>query len=204
MADRNQVELEGMLDAALAKYAAIEPRAGLEDRVLANLRAEQARVPNRAWWRWSVAGALAVVIIGLGLAWRSGKPSQPFAANHPSPPAESPAEVPTSRASKFAGNANGGTRATSKNVATQLAGHRRHAVAGSNPPKLDQFPSPQPLSEQEKRLQSYVAKYPEHAVLVARALTNALSPDQLKGMQAFPIHTGAMASEEPNDDTTER
>jgi hypothetical protein len=31
-------EFDRMLDAALAKYAAVEPRTGLEERVLANLR----------------------------------------------------------------------------------------------------------------------------------------------------------------------
>ena len=50
MADENQNHdwqaaerdpLDRDLDAALAKYAAVEPRAGLEDRVLANLRAER-------------------------------------------------------------------------------------------------------------------------------------------------------------------
>ncbi len=42
MADKTHDELDRMLDAALAKYAAAEPRAGLEARVLANLRARDA------------------------------------------------------------------------------------------------------------------------------------------------------------------
>jgi hypothetical protein len=36
-------------------------------------------------------------------------------------------------------------------------------------PKLDVFPSPLPLSEQEKLLATYVGQYPEHAALVAEA-----------------------------------
>ena len=48
MTNRKQDEFDRMLDAALAKYAAVEPRTGLEERVLANLRAEQARVPDHA------------------------------------------------------------------------------------------------------------------------------------------------------------
>ncbi len=44
-------------------------------------------------------------------------------------------------------------------------------------PKLDQFPSPQPLSEQEKILTNYVAQYPEHAVLIARARSEDLRRD---------------------------
>ena len=47
MANEKQDELDRMLDATLAKYAAAEPRAGFEERVLANLRAERARVPDR-------------------------------------------------------------------------------------------------------------------------------------------------------------
>jgi hypothetical protein len=45
-------------------------------------------------------------------------------------------------------------------------------------PKLAQFPSPQPLSEQERILASYVAKYPEQAALVAQARAQALQQDR--------------------------
>jgi hypothetical protein len=41
-------------------------------------------------------------------------------------------------------------------------------------PKLDVFPSPLPLSEQEKILAIYVAQYPQHAALVAEARMDAL------------------------------
>jgi hypothetical protein len=197
MADRNQDDLDSVLDAALAKYAAVEPRAGLEERILANLQSPQARVPNRAWWPWSVAGAwAAVVVVVLTLAWRSAQPPHLSVSNHSSTTAQSPRQPEALVAPSLGGNQDRGNKV--RRATVQL-----RAVIAINP-KLDQFPSPQPLSEQEKMLQSYVAKYPEHAVLVARALTNALSPDQLKGMQAFPVHTGAMDSEEPNDDTTER
>ena len=82
MADENWDRLDRMLEAALAKYAAAEPRPGLEDRVLANLRAERTRMPVHAWWRWSVAAVLAVVIVAMALAWRSGKSSLPVVADH--------------------------------------------------------------------------------------------------------------------------
>ena len=64
-------ELDRVLDAALAKYAAVEPRTGLEERVLANLRSA-APSANGTWWRWSfAAAAAAVLLIALTLAWRS-------------------------------------------------------------------------------------------------------------------------------------
>jgi hypothetical protein len=44
-------------------------------------------------------------------------------------------------------------------------------------PKLAQFPSPRPLSEQEKILMSYVAQYPQTAALVAQDRAEALERD---------------------------
>jgi hypothetical protein len=41
-------------------------------------------------------------------------------------------------------------------------------------PRLEQFPSPQPLSDQEKILMSYVTEYPEHATLIAQARAEVL------------------------------
>jgi|SRR5580658_829937 hypothetical protein len=214
MADKMQDELDSALDAALAKYAAVEPRAGLDGRILANLRAEPARVRDRSWWRWCVAGALAtVVVVALALAWRSGKPSRPIVANHSSPTTQASKEQATKVTSTGGANerplhaSNLARRPTTDPV-------RRATVVAANPtpdrpqldqPKLDQFPSPRPLSEQEKILQSYVAQYPEKAVLIARARSEALQRDleEMK-MNAFAYGQQRADSEEQNHDTTER
>ena len=184
MADRKQDELDHALDAALAKYAAVEPRAGLEDRILANLRTERLRVPDRAWWRWGVAGALAaVVVLALGLAWRSTRPSQPVVKLRPTPTlqsAQKPAPQPAS---------NAGGKPTRRNqpgphrlVAAQgTTVHRaRPEVIASADPKLDQFPSPRPLSEQEKILLDYVGRFPVQAVRVAEAQTALAQREELE------------------------
>ena len=87
-----QSEFDSTLDAALAKYAAVEPRAGLEARVLANLRAEHARVPENTYWRWSVVTAVViVVVVALALPWKSGKPSQ-IVLQHPPTTTQAPKE----------------------------------------------------------------------------------------------------------------
>ena len=211
MEDRKQDELDHTLDAALAKFAAVEPRAGLEERILANLRAERSRVLDRAWWRWSAAGALAVVIVvAVALAWRSGKPSHgvianhsstmPHAAKHPTTPI-----VANGRENQVRGNH---ARPQQRVARRRTAVHRPQSIVASANPKLDRFPSPQPLSEQEKILASYVEKYPEEAVLLARARTEALRQDQLEEMKAFPSGSSsgsrATDSEEGNGDSTER
>jgi hypothetical protein len=55
---------------------------------------------------------------------------------------------------------------------------RRRQPTVAAGPKLEQFPSPQPMSEQEKILASYVAQYPEHAALIAEARSEALKKDR--------------------------
>src|ERR1035438_2379526 len=71
--DSQNDELDRALNAALTKYSSVDPRAGLEERILANLWS-QPTAPSRAWWRWGLAGALAVmVIVAMAVAWRSGR-----------------------------------------------------------------------------------------------------------------------------------
>ncbi len=166
MANEKSDELDQMLGAALAKYAAVEPRAGLEERVLATLRAGQARVPDRAWWRWGMMAAVAaVVVVAVFLAWR----------------AERAPHGPTHTAVMQHGALQTWTQVTANGaqhgVHPQAAGParkttRHHAlmpVMLAAQPKLDRFPSPQPLSEQEQALARYVSEFPQEAALISRA-----------------------------------
>ena len=204
MANRKQDELDRLLDVALAKYAVAEPRVGLEERVLANLRAEQARVSDHAWWRWSaIAAVAAVVVVVLALSVRSVKPSHPVAADHPSTPTQAPKDPGT----KIVSNRHRSRPRLApllSTAPTQAVRFSPAEVASARPPKLDQFPSPQPLSEQEKLLRNYVAENPEQAVLLARARTEALRQDQLEEMNSFPSGDPNRDSEERNYGTTER
>lgn len=191
-------ELDRMLDATLAKYVAVEPRAGLEDRVLANLRAERANKLHRAWWPWSVAAAAAMIFVVLvPLLWRADRSTPPIAADrHPLHAPQGSQKSGTQLAS------NGRERPTGpRKLDAAPKKIRRVYRLILDQPKLDQFPSPQPLSEQEKILANYVAKYPEHAVLIARARTEQLRRDELEEM---PAGDGARDSEERNHDAPER
>jgi hypothetical protein len=202
-------DLDRQLDTALAKYAQIEPRAGLENRVLATLHAERSRVPQRAWWRWSVAGAVAVVVVvvALVLAWRSGKFHGRETAHRPSisaPAVSAPGlESAGSGVGPEAGKNDDHPPAPGPAPKHFVHGAHATAVASANP-KLDQFPSPQPLSEQERLLENYVAKYPERAVLLARARFEALQRDQLEEMNAFPSRDRTTDLKERDNDTAER
>jgi hypothetical protein len=171
-------------DAALAKFAAATPRAGLEERVLANLRAERGRVPDRSWWRWSVIAAVAVVaVVAVALALRSGKPRQEVTANPPRTTTPGPHQPEKQIVSK---NEVSGVQPPTPGP-RRKAGHPRHSSAAlASQPKLDQFPSPQPLSEQEKLLASYVAQFHEQAVLVARARAEIAIQDREREVRFAP------------------
>jgi hypothetical protein len=190
---KQQDELDRMLEATLAKYAAVEPRAGLEERVLANLRAERAGIPDRAWWRWGLAGALTavVLVVALALAWRSGKPSPQQIVQHPSTIEQSP-NVP-----QMPIVARDGHPAVQPVIGpTHTAGgrHARPAAMAEANPKLDVFPSPRPLSEQEKFLESYVSQFHREAVLIARARAELEIRDQQEEMRDAGADEGQRVS----------
>jgi len=205
MADMHD-EVDRRLDTALAKYAAAAPREGLEERILANLHAERVKAPQGTWWRWSIAGALGVaLVVALALAWTSGSPSPPVITNHliANHPSASVGRVEQARSHDRPepGEDSGHPPAVHPAIRHGMHHVSATAIAAANP-KLDQFPSPQPLSEQEKLLQSYVAENPERAVLVARARMEVLARD-LEEMKAFPSGDRP-ADVAPADDTTER
>ena len=153
--------LDLVIDAALAKYASIEPRAGLEQRVVANLRAGEAQVAHRAWWIWGFLGTLALaLVVFVALAWRVSIAAPPALAVHVPNPRLTPASPESRRTARSA-------RHTLRQRPILKTPRERETVASN--PKLDVFPSPLPLSEQEKLLSLYVEQNPEHAALVAEA-----------------------------------
>jgi len=166
-ADQLDDDLDPALDAALAKYAAVEPRAGLEDRVLANIRAERAQVQDRDWWRWSAAAALAAVaVVAVTLALRSGRPTQPVVGKHTPVTTQNPRQPERLVAN---GEAHSVRPPGHQPIHSTLARPYQPKVVATAAPKLDQFPSPRPWSEQELALARYVNEFPQEAMLIARA-----------------------------------
>lgn len=159
-------KLDRALDAALATYAAIEPRTGLNERILARLESASKSPSHSMWRRWSAAAAVfAAVIVTIGLAWRRYERTQPPIANRP-PTIQRPNEPAT----QFASNAAPSSvppKATGSPRRTRPRHLRPPLVAAQ--PKLDQFPSPQPLSAEDLALVRYVRSFPKEATLIAQA-----------------------------------
>jgi hypothetical protein len=164
------------LAAVLAKYAAVEPPPGLEERILVKLRASPQPV-NRVWSRWGLAAAAAVVIVA-AVAWRSGRPSHPVTRNDPPATTQGLRQPETQVANRDAGT----FRAPRGHVPIRKAAVHPQPNSAAHP-KLDVFPSPQPLSEQEKILASYVATYPKDAALIGEARMEALRRDREEELQ---------------------
>ena len=178
----NREERERMVDRLLdtaLQAESVEPRPGLEERILANLRAQ--RQP-RPWWRWAWAPALvaAMAFIVVGIATWRGVQHTPAASNSAS---DSPAQVnPTSRQAANAEPAAAAAlqlhkqvrdrhqamthqAATSETVALAQAIQPTPAVSM---PRQETFPSTTPLTEPERLLLAFVNQNREDAVLMAR------------------------------------
>jgi|ERR1700683_4332865 hypothetical protein len=190
----NNDQRDRELNAPLANYTSVEPRTGLEDRVLARLRAEKDHAPVRSQTSWPAVAALAAVIaVVASLAWTSRKPAQ----SGPSKPLAAAAKADEHTGTRIANYKGTGS------TPPQEAGSRRRlksrafqsATVVALAPKLDQFPSPQPLSEQETILFRYITNYPEHAALIAQARTDELRRD---GIEETSVRSGDADSQQRN------
>ena len=154
--------LDRSMDAVLANYSAITPRPGLEERILAKMRAERNRAPSRAWWNWGIATALTTIaLVSIALFLRSSKPSPVITQRGPAN-----VQVPT-QAPKTSVNHEIVAISRPAPAPIRRAHVERKSVAKG--PKLDRFPSPQPLSAEEAALAQYVTNFPKEARFVAEA-----------------------------------
>jgi hypothetical protein len=138
--------VDDLLDASLRQYRSQEPRAGLETRILANVRARE-RAARGGIWVWALgaaaAAALAVVAAVLYVPHRRPAPVAPVPQARAGKP-----ELPLAVA--VVPSAPSAARAEIRPVRRVTAERRRP----------EQFPTPIPLTEQEKLLLLYVKNTP--------------------------------------------
>jgi hypothetical protein len=162
---RDNDELDAMLDSALASYAEPGPDAGLEKRILARVSNEAATNARRRWlpWAFAIPVAACVVVLALfasGLLARHSRetlrPGESATRAHaPAVIAAQPESLPVRIANR--GERMTRTRASISKAATQP----EQNAAGVVPlPKLEVFPTPQPLTPAEQELASYAANAP--------------------------------------------
>jgi hypothetical protein len=151
--------LDELLDSALSAYSAVEPGPGLETRILANLREAESRKATRAWsfqWMWTGAAVLAAVLV-LVVARISHKP---VASSGNTIAHTQPASAETPARQKLPGSEKGARHRPQRHAAGQV---ENAALPLNQRPSV--FPSPSPLSEQEKLLLSYYARTPREELV---------------------------------------
>jgi len=143
--------VDELLDASLRQYRSEEPRSGLETRILAGARASERAAQPRGTWMWVLGAAtagLAVVAVILSLP-RPRPALAPSAAPRAATKPASPPIAPRAAAT----------------VPMTVRGGSRVTVAARRP---EQFPTPTPLSQEERLLLLYV-KTADESGLAAQA-----------------------------------
>src|SRR5688572_29212603 len=127
-------EQDRILDSALATYSAPDPRPGLEKRVVAKLLWQS---PRHAWPRWAVAVPMLAGMLAIVAYWI--RPAAPHAS---APQRVAQSALPT----KHIVQARPAT-AVAKAVRPRGASASRPGL-----PKASAFPSPSPLTAEERAL----------------------------------------------------
>lgn len=161
--ENNDQKLDRLLDELLSQYSAVEPRPGLETKVLARL-SESAHARTRWWmWRWLWAGAataIAAMILLFAFFPTRQTPQSPTIATTP-PSHEAPrVQLPHV------------VESGPPPLAATRRGPRRHphpsSAANTAVARKEVFPTPEPLSQQDMLLLRYLATTP-HQELVAQS-----------------------------------
>jgi hypothetical protein len=159
MTDREKDNhLDELLDSALAQYSFEEPRPGLETRILARVREAKATAawPSRSWrWLWAGAMAAVALVTFVVLAGRHSRLPVPGNKVVRVPQAPVPVRPPV--------------QSSAPAIVTHVPKHGRKSPerAHAETTRLNReqrpsvFPTPAPLSEQEKLALVYAARAPK-------------------------------------------
>ena len=157
--------LDRLLDGALAQYSQVEPRAGLEERVLANLRSQPA---HRPWWMWVAipAAVAAVVLVAISIR-QSNRPTPSSAIQVQSTIRTAPVGVTPNPATTAKVQPSPVTRPRQyRTVATTAKPPAR--VQSQPEPRLATFPAPSPLTPEERLLLQMIDHHRDELATVAQ------------------------------------
>jgi hypothetical protein len=150
--------LDRILDDALPGYSKVDPRPGMEQRVLNRIRAESAKprfaIPR---WAWASSAVACLLLTAVTLWMQRVSRQEPLPAKT--------ATVPAKPLSPSPARLNQGPRIA-----------RRSVRGRPSLPKLKEFPAPAPLTNEERAWLVFVARAPRQA---REAFLNADQDDTL-------------------------
>jgi hypothetical protein len=151
-------QLDRVLDSALATYADPGPDSGLERRILSRIANEAAPAPRRRWLAWAIALPVAAGLLLFMLVshpWSNQPLTTPEAnaSRQPVQPSIEAARRPAARPAP--------ARRSKASLRKPQLPRKTLAADSSRPPKLDIFPSIQPLSSDEQSLVNFGVHAPQ-------------------------------------------
>jgi hypothetical protein len=204
MSEEPQVHdaLDQRIDAALRSYVKApefsDPRV-----VLARVRmlAEQQRERRRVWM-WAVPAGVAALIALAAMVWVAQKPAAPQIAFVPKAPGV--ASVASPRLSAGEGK-NAGSSTTLRHRHPRRSSAQDDKLLAAVPqqklPKLDVFPAPQPLSDEERALVAFTTEAPpDLKKQVVEAQTHLGDPIQIAVIEIRPLNEDEQKAEPKGKD----
>lgn len=188
-------DLDLLLDAAVRTYADDSTPSGLEARVVARIAgaggsARQARWSRRRWFRWALAvpAAACILIFLTALWWRAAKAPKSDATGDSIPTyrTDQPSRVTAQSKSLAASNSTDTHRDLAR--APSLQPHKLSVAKSVPPPKLDVFPTPEPLSPEEQALVAFATHVPpEERKAVLNEQQNDNAPLSIAAIKITPL-----------------
>ena len=198
-------QLDRVLDSALATYADPGPESGLERRILGHIANEAAPAPRRRWLAWAIAlpaaaGLLLFAVLAGPRLDHAPSSMPPQTRILQKPPAlgglagnRALSEGSGKDGSKRKGRTESIARASHPSSDAKMHSRRAVLASKSTPlPKLDVFPTPQPLSPEERALVEFAAHAPqsERESLMA-AQREADAPLRITAIEIMPLESPA-------------
>ncbi len=184
MSDNERKEfVDELLNTSLNRYSQVEPRAGLEERLLASVPQAAQR---SAWLQWvGIPAAATAVVLIAALAfyatWQSPVPSAPIVAQRPpAPTIVTPASPPTATSA-----------AASRPVIRRAPVERVSAAL----PRLATFPARAPLSEQERLLLLFVQQTPKEQLMARQLGAAPIEPLEIQPLSAPSLESQKSTTE---------
>jgi len=171
--DEDMDELERVLQDGISRYADGEPLAGLEQRIISRVRmTESSRRSIAEWWAVLAVGVAALVVgafVYLGIEHTESRPLSIAAVRKAAIPGLTPRRTAAIRVFKPRGHS-----------------HRRAAL-----PKQPEFPTPSPLTSEERLLVAMVKQDPERTARAFDSLRKRASePLEIAPLVIPPLETG--------------
>ncbi len=194
---------EQWLDEGIGHFREAGPRAGLETRILAGLRA-QAEQRRRRWAFILAASAAAVLVSAVVASWPRSKPeARPNVVQRTAPAA------PTNTASAPGVMANvkqppkqSHPRVSKPRDVETASVERRPVLRPAVEAREATFPGAAPLTDQGKLLQAYLRQTPQHelVLMAARQRASALASLEPEDLSIAPLEIKDLAPKEAEKD----